>query len=54
MAKQRSGRYGNVNIVPNPVMTLARDGEEGLSSRTAVPGAAEPRLRTAGREQPRD
>ena len=31
MAQQRSGRYGDTNIVPNPVMTLARDGEEGLS-----------------------
>ena len=31
MAKQRSGRYGDVNIVPNPVMTLERDGESGLS-----------------------
>ena len=33
MAKQRSGRYGDTNIVPNPVMTLAREGEEGLSAR---------------------
>ena len=31
MAKQRSGRYGDVSIVPNPVMTLERDGEAGLS-----------------------
>lgn len=31
MAKQRSGRYGDVNVVPNPVMTLERDGEAGLS-----------------------
>ena len=31
MAKQRSGRYGDVHIVPNPVMTLARDGEDNLS-----------------------
>ena len=29
--RQRSGRYGDVNFTPNPVMTLARDGEEGLS-----------------------
>ena len=29
--QQRSARYGEVNIVPNPVMTLARDGEDGLS-----------------------
>ena len=33
MAKMRSGNYGDVNIVPNPVMTLAREGEEGLSSK---------------------
>ena len=31
MLQQRSANYSDVNIVPNPVMTLARDGEEGLS-----------------------
>ena len=31
--KMRSANYGNVNFVPNPVMTLARDGEDGLSSK---------------------
>ena len=53
MAKQRSGRYGNVNIVPNPVMTLARDGEEGLSSKRLFQAQLNRDAHSRG-EQPRD